>query len=142
MIHSQISASHAFNYLLNQSTGINFRKEKIGIESDGNMDPWSSGDSTWSDEIVAIKKDLPKLKTRKEIVEKFKSLRLHNQKITQLDTDFLQFRNLLSLSLTGNQLTELSNVPSSLEILHLNANSFTIVPDLHALSHLVHLGMS
>ena len=48
-------------------------------------------------------------------------------KINRLDPAFSEFPGLEELSLTGNQLSTISNLPKSLLILHLNANKYAMM---------------
>ncbi|KAJ3269298.1 hypothetical protein HK104_005148 [Borealophlyctis nickersoniae] len=54
----------------------------------------------------------------------FTTLRLHDRKINCIDSAMTQFKNLKELSLTGNWVEVVENLPSGLEILHLNANRY------------------
>ena len=52
----------------------------------------------------------------------FESLILINKNITYIDKSFRKFEALKYLSLTGNYIKNIENLPTNLEKLHLNAN--------------------
>eukprot|EP00842_Homolaphlyctis_polyrhiza_P003790 jgi/Hompol1/4411/HPOL_003656-RA len=52
----------------------------------------------------------------------FRTMRLHGCKINQIDSELVKFVHLKELSLTGNLINQIQNIPESVEILHLNAN--------------------
>jgi hypothetical protein len=52
----------------------------------------------------------------------FKTLWLSQKGINTMDSGLRRFKNLVELSLTGNVIDKVENVPSNIEILHLNAN--------------------
>lgn len=113
---------------------------------------------SWSDQAPVLKKILnqplpisddpvcPDL-TPLSLPKFFESLRLTAQHIRTIDTKFARFSNLTELSLTGNFLTSESlalgipHLPPSIQILSLNGNMLTEVPDLAHLS-LIHLGLA
>ena len=66
--------------------------------------------------------DKQMLLTREFVQGFMKTLRLHDEKIHDMDENILQFRNLKELSLTGNYIENVQHLPPSIEILHLNAN--------------------
>lgn len=57
-----------------------------------------------------------------EIFSLFKSLRLVNMSIREIDANFNSFQHLRELNLSGNLLLKVDNIPSTVEILDLNAN--------------------
>ncbi|KAJ3065339.1 G2/mitotic-specific cyclin [Podochytrium sp. JEL0797] len=74
----------------------------------------------------------------------FKTLRLVDKKINRIDEDVKKLRNLQELSLTGNWIESVEghNLPSRIQILHLNANKLTACPDISKLGSLLHFGAS
>ncbi|RKO87908.1 hypothetical protein BDK51DRAFT_53182 [Blyttiomyces helicus] len=71
----------------------------------------------------------------------FRTLKLHAKKITAIDEEMNKLKNLEELSLTGNEIERVENLPHTLQILHLNANRLTQCPDVSRLPHLIHLGL-
>ncbi|XP_070572710.1 leucine-rich repeat-containing protein 43-like isoform X2 [Ptychodera flava] len=104
-------------------------------------------DTSWSDEAkelrdIAIKS--PWLLDDKFIYKHFKTLRIIDKQVTQLDPDLLKFKNLTELTLSCNYLETIDskNIPPSLEVLELCANR---ISDLSSLCQkpppLLHLGL-
>ncbi len=73
---------------------------------------------------------------------KIKALNLRGNSINELDSAFLKFSNLEDLSLTGNILEEIKNLPNLLKVLHLNANYLDHFPNIFHLKDLEHLGLA
>lgn len=71
-----------------------------------------------------------------------KSLKLSNNNITVMDALLQQFHSLKYLSLTGNRISHVENLPKQLEFLALNGNLLKEYPDLFKLEHLQHVGLS
>ncbi|KAJ3101701.1 Leucine-rich repeat-containing protein 43 [Phlyctochytrium planicorne] len=55
----------------------------------------------------------------------FETLRLVNLGIGAIDPATLKFKNIKELSLTGNLISQIANLPEELQILHVNANWIT-----------------
>jgi hypothetical protein len=72
------------------------------------------------------------------------TLILHDQKIGSIDKKFAKrFKGLKSLALTGNFLQNIDNLPSGVEILHLNANKLKEFPDqIVKLAKILHVGLA
>ncbi|KAJ3116251.1 Leucine-rich repeat-containing protein 43 [Phlyctochytrium bullatum] len=68
--------------------------------------------------------------TEEYLFEFFNTLKLLNAGIRELDTGVLRFKNMKELSLTGNLIEKLSNLPPELTILHVNANNLSECPDI------------
>ena len=79
-------------------------------------------DISWSDEINLIKNSNNLKLSMSELLNIFKSLRLVNLSIKEIDSNFICFNSLVELNLTGNLLNAIENIPSGVEILDLNAN--------------------
>ncbi|ORX84387.1 hypothetical protein BCR32DRAFT_291370 [Anaeromyces robustus] len=72
----------------------------------------------------------------------FKSLILINKNITYIDKNFKKFEALKYLSLTGNYIKNIENLPTNLEKLHLNANLISEWPNFNGFNNLIHIGLS
>eukprot|EP00833_Pecoramyces_ruminatium_P007253 jgi/Orpsp1_1/1181285/evm.model.c7180000076596.1 len=76
------------------------------------------------------------------IYQYFKTLILVNKNITYIDKNFKKFEKLKYLSLTGNYIKVVENLPTNLEKLHLNANLISEWPNFCGFNKLIHIGLS
>lgn len=99
----------------------------------------------WSDEIPSLRQlaiHKPHVITENYIFRHFKTLRLIDRNVTEVDEGLLKFSQLLELSLTGNKLTKIhgAHLPRSMRVLQLFANNLTDLAELSkeppALNHL------
>ncbi|KAI9004215.1 hypothetical protein BC832DRAFT_621559 [Gaertneriomyces semiglobifer] len=75
------------------------------------------------------------------ILNYFRTLTLHDCKVDHIDEEFVKCTQLEELSLTGNWLEEVENLPAKLKVLYLNANQLYRCPNVSRLASLVHLGL-
>ncbi|KAJ3214768.1 Leucine-rich repeat-containing protein 43 [Dinochytrium kinnereticum] len=78
--------------------------------------------------------------TEEFLFEFFKTLRLVGLGIGEVDAGVERLRNVRELSVTGNFIERLCNLPEDIHILHANANCLTACPNLSHLKKLVHIG--
>ncbi|CAH1802398.1 unnamed protein product, partial [Owenia fusiformis] len=108
--------------------------------------PWNL-DYSWSDEAkqlreIAVKS--PWLIDDKFILSHFKTLRIVDKNVSEVDPNLLQFPNLEELTLTANLLETVNsrNLPPNLHVLELCANKIEDLADLvHNPPPLIHLGL-
>ncbi|KAL5035344.1 hypothetical protein BDV3_005292 [Batrachochytrium dendrobatidis] len=124
------------------------------IIQDAELDPWENADFSWSDEALALKEQFlthirkqdhskPDSQFSLAYINKhFKTLRLHGQGIKVMDASLSKFICLEELSLTGNLISTVQNIPESVKVLHLNANKLDQFPKVSHLKNLLHLGIS
>lgn len=74
--------------------------------------------------------------------DKLKSIRLYNRKISEIDKGLLLYSKLQEISLTGNLIENVQNIPSLVKVLHLNANRIKNLPPLGEHKNLMHIGLS
>jgi hypothetical protein len=117
------------------------REEMLFLMRD-KKSPWFI-EYDWSSEAQEIRESYiknPKLIDTQNIEKYFKSLRLSNRNIRQVDKDLLKFINLNELVLSVNWIEncDSANLPESLRVLDLSGNQ---ISDLGSLEHkpLVHL---
>ena len=65
-----------------------------------------------------------------DILACFHTLRLHGKHIQELDSELIKFINVKELSLTGNLIKHVKNIPPQVELLHLNANKYFLFRSL------------
>ncbi|ORX52146.1 L domain-like protein [Piromyces finnis] len=82
------------------------------------------------------------IENKLSIYQYFKSLILINKNITYIDKNFKQFESLKYLSLTGNYIKNIENLPTNIEKLHLNANLISEWPNFSGFNKLIHIGLS
>jgi Leucine-rich repeat (LRR) protein len=78
----------------------------------------------------------------KTFQDRLKTIRLYNRKITEIDKGLLLYSKLQEISLTGNFIENIQNIPSLVKVLHLNANRIKNLPYLGNLTDLIHIGLS
>jgi Leucine-rich repeat (LRR) protein len=66
-------------------------------------------------------------KVEKTFPEKLKTVRLQNQKISEIDPGLSIYSDIEVLSLTGNFIEKVENLPRLIKILHLNANKYILM---------------
>lgn len=103
----------------------------------------------WSNEAQEIREKFiknPKLIDIQNIETYFKSLRLSNRNIRQVDKDLLKFFNLNELILSVNWIEncDSANLPDSLRLLDLSGNQINDLGSLEhrPMIHLEHLGLA
>eukprot|EP00656_Telonema_subtile_P048412 TRINITY_DN5762_c0_g1_i12.p1 TRINITY_DN5762_c0_g1~~TRINITY_DN5762_c0_g1_i12.p1 ORF type:complete len:618 (-),score=180.77 TRINITY_DN5762_c0_g1_i12:26-1879(-) len=74
--------------------------------------------------------------------EFFTTLRLYEAGIQNVDRAFLQLKNLKELTLSGNSLTTLENLPPTIEVLNVQYNQLESLGGVRQLKNLQHLGVS
>ncbi|XP_075425329.1 leucine-rich repeat-containing protein 43 [Ascaphus truei] len=112
------------------------------------LSPWALEDS-WSSEAQHLR-DLavkcPELINDKFIFSYFKSLRVVDKEVNEVDENLLRFQNLEELVLSANKIRTLhsSSLPRKLKVLELCSNQISSLKDLSANPppRLQHLGLS
>eukprot|EP00736_Rhodelphis_marinus_P002639 Rmarinus@m.4559 len=114
-----------------------------GVDDDAPEDgPMAfSSDVTSLVERIRARHPRPKRFSETAITSHFRNLRLNNLKIKTIHPDFRKFTNLEYLSLVGNQLTELCNLPSSVKQLSASSNCFEEIPVLDSPENIVQLSL-
>ena len=87
------------------------------------------GNHEWCSQIGTIKQELNsgnKTLATKQFDTLLKSLRLNGKNIQKIDKAFLKYKEVTELSLTGNHITIVENIPPSVSVLFLNANKLTL----------------
>ncbi|KAJ1344634.1 hypothetical protein BSLG_000157 [Batrachochytrium salamandrivorans] len=161
---SHLNHPHQSNETVDLSWILNNKKSADSSEVShvAQLDPWKDSDFSWSDEAQSLKNlflkslcqtqhndpqklksnsSLPSVLTLDFIHKHFETLRLHGQGITHIDAGLSKFVHLKELSLTGNLISVVEHIPTSMVMLHLNANKLNHIPELAHLDHLLHLGL-
>lgn len=105
-------------------------------------------DCSWSDEAESLREiavRTPEKLSETFILKFFKSLRIVDKKVTEIDEGLLQLRNLKKLSLSANFIKQIDSMklPKGLEELELAANQISdITPLCVCPPPLIHLGLS
>ncbi|KAJ1343896.1 hypothetical protein BSLG_001557 [Batrachochytrium salamandrivorans] len=161
---SHLNHPHQSNETVDLSWILNNKKgaDSSEVSHVAQLDPWKDSDFSWSDEAQSLKNlflkslcqtqhndpqklksnsSLPSVLTLDFIHKHFETLRLHGQGITHIDAGLSKFVHLKELSLTGNLISVVEHIPTSMVMLHLNANKLNHIPELAHLDHLLHLGL-
>ncbi|KAK2157160.1 hypothetical protein NP493_1901g00010 [Ridgeia piscesae] len=104
-------------------------------------------DYSWSDEAKQLREiavSTPWLVDEEFVLSFFKTLRISDKGVTEIDEEFLKFKNLEELLLSANYLTTVSsrNLPRGLRVLEVCANRINDLTDLCVRPPpLIHLGL-
>lgn len=96
--------------------------------------PWNL-DYSWSDEAKQLREIAvrsPWLIDENFVLSHFKTLRIVDRGVTNIDGDFMKFRNLEELTLSANKLKSITsrNLPQSLKVLEVCANEISSLTEL------------
>lgn len=107
-----------------------------------------NADCSWSDEAESLREiavKTPDKLSKTYILKFFKSLRIVDKKVTEIDEGLLQLSNLKKLSLSANLIKQIDSrrLPKGLEELELAANQISDISTLCVCPPpLIHLGLS
>ncbi|KAJ3257461.1 hypothetical protein HK103_004536 [Boothiomyces macroporosus] len=135
-------ASDVIESLLNKAIGIkkgvSLNKVSKNIEQ-AQVNCFVNGDYSWCDELQSIELMLRESNSKLKNIDYkklLKNVRLHGKKIIELDPGLQLYSSIVDLSLTGNFIDEIKNLPKSIEKLHLNGNRGSLSLNLPTLRYL------